>query len=323
MDDDQNFEELAEGLLSGPLAAVKPRDPSEDLPIEAELYSALAKHYGPSTAEAMRRIIRRRIALDIDTRVPLTAAGSHVGGHPFVPVGEDFQWPLNPDSGAPMTFLIQVNFAELPALEGFPTEGLLQWWIRGDDDTYGLFLDGNAPSPREGMLLKFYSAEDLARGSQFEATDEIPNYTYEEDPEGGEGSLGPLYQKRPFALVPREAPSLFLYGEEATVDQDVLDFVGELTEEAESEETIDRKFIELLAGETQIGGYPNFVQGDPRHSDSEDLPRTLILQVESMRTEDREEVSMWGDMGNAQLFGDLEALRRGDTSEFWWDWACG
>ncbi len=323
MDEDQNFEELAEALLQGPLATEKPRDPSEDLSIEADLYAGLAEHYGPATAEALRRIIRRRIVLDIDTNAELKADSSHVGGHPFVPVGEDFQWPLNPDSGAPMTFLIQVNFAEIPSLEGFPTEGLLQWWIRGDDDTYGLFLDGNEPSPREGMLVKFYSAGELARGSQFEATDPIPNYTYEEDPDGGEGSLGPLYQKMPFPLVPREAPSLFLYGEEGTVDQEVYDFMVPLIEEAEESELVDQGIFDELSGKTQVGGYPNFVQGDPRSSDSDDLPRTLILQMESTSTEDGEEVSMWGDVGNAQLFGDLEALRRGDTSEFWWDWACG
>src|SRR5690242_11678495 len=60
---------------------------------------------------------------------PLPATASRLGGIPYIPVGE-------PPPPADHVFIAQINFAEVPAMDPLPREGLLQLWVR-DDDLYG------------------------------------------------------------------------------------------------------------------------------------------------------------------------------------------
>lgn len=77
--------------------------------------------------------------------VPTAAApvptGSYVGGHPFVPAGTAAAalWPRD-QTDTPMHFLVQVNFADVPPLPGYPTAGMLQWFV-ATDVAFGLFGD--------------------------------------------------------------------------------------------------------------------------------------------------------------------------------------
>ncbi len=67
---------------------------------------------------------------------------SKVGGLPYLP--KDMVFPTAPD-GRELFFLAQINFAEMPALPPFPTEGMVQFYIH-DDDLYGMnFDDGENP----------------------------------------------------------------------------------------------------------------------------------------------------------------------------------
>ncbi|WP_052543748.1 YwqG family protein [Mycobacteroides abscessus] len=61
---------------------------------------------------------------------------SYLGGHPYWTEGS--RWPHY--RGEPMSFVCQINFAEAPALPGFPTEGILQWFV-GSDDVAGMTFD--------------------------------------------------------------------------------------------------------------------------------------------------------------------------------------
>jgi uncharacterized protein YwqG len=61
---------------------------------------------------------------------PLPATASRLGGIPYIPIGE-------PPPPADHVFIAQINFAEVPALEPLPRDGLLQLWVH-DDDLYGL-----------------------------------------------------------------------------------------------------------------------------------------------------------------------------------------
>jgi hypothetical protein len=54
---------------------------------------------------------------------------SKFGGKPFIPKG--FDYPTI--KGKPMVMIAQLNFAELPHLEGYPEEGLLQIYLEYDD----------------------------------------------------------------------------------------------------------------------------------------------------------------------------------------------
>ncbi|SUC47705.1 Domain of uncharacterised function (DUF1963) [Providencia stuartii] len=56
---------------------------------------------------------------------------------PYLPLGSDF--PVDSD-GIPLKLLAQINFAQMPPLENYPTTGLLQFFI-GGDDLYGADFD--------------------------------------------------------------------------------------------------------------------------------------------------------------------------------------
>ncbi|MGK7919370.1 MAG: YwqG family protein [Trichodesmium sp.] len=56
------------------------------------------------------------------------------GGFPYLPKGYDY--PKTPE-GEYLHLLAQINFAEIPHLEGFPKQGILQFYII-NNDRYGL-----------------------------------------------------------------------------------------------------------------------------------------------------------------------------------------
>ena len=59
------------------------------------------------------------------SRAPNSSQESRIGGAPLA-IGEDTSWPRDAYDGFPMVFVAQLNFSELPHLEGFPTRGVLQ-----------------------------------------------------------------------------------------------------------------------------------------------------------------------------------------------------
>lgn len=62
---------------------------------------------------------------------------SKIGGLPYWP--KERPWPLGSE-GQKLTFLAQVNLGELPSTPpGFPTEGMLQFFIDPDGEYYGAY----------------------------------------------------------------------------------------------------------------------------------------------------------------------------------------
>ncbi len=72
----------------------------------------------------MEQLVRpcARIDLGPPTAAP---AASRIGGLPYLPAG--MPWPVV--DGRSAVFVCQVNFTEVPSLPGFPSEGLLQWFV--------------------------------------------------------------------------------------------------------------------------------------------------------------------------------------------------
>ena len=302
----REIEALIEDLGLEPLLA---REQSDS---DRRFYEKVTAAFGPAIASLLQVYAKRRVILEAARDLEPKPTGSYIGGHPFVAAGEDFSWPVNGDSGSPLTFLMQVNFADFPKLEGYPESGLIQWWIKGDDDGYGLSFEDGATG-QEGILVKFYPESALSAAAS-SPRDPIPNSDEEDRRE-----LGPLWSRDPVALTGTEALSFPSY-EDVTVGA-LSDFFGSLREVLEGGDVEGaEEILEAFESATQIGGYPGFVQGDPRDPGG-DRPTELILQLESIFGYDGD-VLMFGDSGNAQLFGDPGALKTGDTSRIWWDWAC-
>ena len=70
---------------------------------------------------------------------PAQITDSKLGGAFYVPEG--MKAPRNLDTGNPLYLLAQLNFSQLPQLRGFPAQGLLQFFIDGEDTLYGADYD--------------------------------------------------------------------------------------------------------------------------------------------------------------------------------------
>lgn len=228
---------------------------------------------------------------------PTRATQSCVGGCPFLP--EDVPWPTY--DGEHLSFLAQVNFAEVAPLPGFPRSGLLQWFV-ADDDTYGMTYDETAGI--FGLEARWYGAEDLTRRARLVPGD-TPSFTPRGPGPVGHGGWG-----RAVAFTLEE-------GVPSREEIDSLEIPSYLRlREADPDwERYDSDDNPQPYGSgSKVGGYPYPVQNDPRYRFPDRCP-SLLVQLDA-------DFVMWGDAGAAQLFGDPVAVGRGDLTSVWWDWGC-
>lgn len=238
--------------------------------------------------------------------------GSYLGGYPFMPVGESVGYPVDAD-GTPLYFLGQINFAELPeGIPGLPTEGLLQWFVESGEN-YGLSFESDATG-REGLVVRWFSAEQLAAGSASSPFDIVGfDYDLHDDWHTYTPFINPDLI---MAVTFRKEVGI------SGVNSDDFVFKGNVVEAGGKQvylrDFLDSVGLDLSFGKgDKIGGYPAPTQGDPREGRNEQA-RQLLIQLDS----ESDAFVLWGDMGTAQLFGDPQALAKGDTSSLWWDWAC-
>ena len=228
---------------------------------------------------------------------PTRARQSCVGGCPFVPEG--VSWPTY--DGDHMSFLVQVDFAEVPALPGFPTSGLLQWFV-ASTGSYGMTYDQTAGTV--GFEARWYDARDLTIRPRFSPGETLPFSPRNPGP-AGHGGWG-----RAVAFTPEDGvPS------REEIDSLEVPSYRRLREADPDWEIYDSDDNPRPYGSgSKVGGYPYPVQNDPRFRFPDRCP-TLLIQLDA-------ELTMWGDAGAAQLFGDPAAVGRGDLSSLWWDWGC-
>lgn len=271
----------------------------------------------PELEALVRRVTVPCVAISLGEGAPAGTPGSYVGGHPYLP--EERPWPVW--EGVPMYFVGQIDFAEVPALDGFPPRGLLQWFV-GADDTSGLTFDetqgtvgfevrwyadtdrpslvpSDAPTPwheAEASGAEVYAAIEVRRATRltFQAVEAVP--TLADLPAGVD--TGPVVK------LARQV------GEDA----DDLDFVWE-----EFVRGGASLFPELVHAST-IGGPPHFTQQDPRgagaFAPAASPAGRVLVELDGM------EFDGWGDAGVGHLFGDPVALSHGDTSSVRYHWDC-
>lgn len=85
---------------------------------------------------------------------------SKFGGFPYLP--KEFPYPKD-SKGQAMFLLAQINFAEVPRLESFPEQGILQFYITGWDDIYGMSFEDLAKQDNFRVLYFPYVFEDEAK----------------------------------------------------------------------------------------------------------------------------------------------------------------
>lgn len=223
---------------------------------------------------------------------PLTAADSlHLTqskflGLPYLPIG--FEYPKS-RSGSPMILMAQLNFSEIPHLQGYPKSGILQ-----------LFLPGNDWYDMEEFRVLYHPDANLAFQTNF---DFLKPELYDESPIDCEHRLE--FTK---VIEPGGAQD-FRFGM-TFGDLSYYEFHEKLSSEEQAE--MDAYFESTGH---KVGGYGYFTQADPRDYDPALDDDVQLFQIDS------EGRIMWGDVGVAHVFlnaNDLKALDFG-KAYFYYD----
>ena len=240
---------------------------------------------------------------------------SKFGGTPYLPPG--FAYPHNTSANSdkePLKLLCQLNFAQLPPLEGFPNQGILQFYLAHEekDDIYGVNFDDL--TKQEGWRV-VYHEEVLKDESQLQYPPDLAQGDEVFFPFGGEFSLTATQESMPIT------PCDFGWQEfwqNTFEDSPICQQLKTQYAEDEIADSIIDAFYDSSYSEMtghRIGGYPYFTQYDPREGSREDYS-VLLLQIDS------EDEIMWGDVGVANFFITSEALKNLDFSKVLYNWDC-
>lgn len=218
-----------------------------------------------------------------------------IGGTPYWP--KDMTYPKN-SKDENLYLLAQLNLNKTPSLDGYPKNGILQFFIL-DDDTYGC----NFTSPEEYPSFvydnyKIVYHPNIINDSE-KLLEEFPT-TKKYLPIEGE-------YKIEYNLVEEYPPPTDYLFEEYIGD--VLDY---------SDEDSDYIYDSFISDGCKIGGYSYFTQEDPRYNASNEW--ILLLQVDSSYDDNIK--IMWGDGGVANFFIEKEKLMELDFSNVWYNWDC-
>ncbi|MEG4579737.1 DUF1963 domain-containing protein [Microcoleus sp. MON1_C5] len=232
---------------------------------------------------------------------------SKFGGLPYLPKG--FEYPKTCD-GKYLFLLAQLNFDEIPPLDGFPDRGILQFYI-ADDDLYGLDLGTSAdlynPTAEDRFKIIYFPPPD------FQVENIITNYDFLPELENF-----PVHGCCSLQFTKKYAPI-------STNDYQFIELLGEEINELFMNHEIEDEYREISNSfGHKIGGYPDFTQDDVRkyssNSDQKQKPDILLLQMD---TDSNETVDiMWGDSGVGNFFIDESALRELDFSKVLYNWDC-
>ena len=266
---------------------------------------------------------------------PLPQTASKFGGRPYLPAGE---LPPTNEKGEPLGMIAQINCAELPENDIYPATGMLQFWINPNDEECLWGFDYENPLSQKNHRVVYY--ETLGEPNPDAP---FPNVDWDEGgwPIGGfDCESGPLEIEYGMTFEVREqgvTASGYDYYDvfgakwDETYPDELLpeahenpyknqprrEALYELTEPFESEEEY-----------SHVGGYPFFVQNDPRDEFKELRGHTvnlltIVSESENEENEDEEIEIMWGDAGAANWLITPEALAARDFSQVVFEWACG
>ena len=213
----------------------------------------------------------------------------------------------------PLRFLAQVNFSEMPPLEGFPTKGILPFYIAGEN-VHGLNFEN--PEEQKGFRVIYHEVvvEDESALLAVLPTDGV------EYPDGF-----PVDSELKLNF---EKSSMPMGGGDYRFDKLLLDAYNEANPDARvssldraPEDDLDKVYDQLDMGGHRIGGYPFFTQLDPREYHQELKENSILLfQLDSEETNDYK--IMWGDSGVCNFFIRPENLAKRDFSRVLYHWDC-
>jgi uncharacterized protein YwqG len=241
----------------------------------------------------------------------LSFAQSKFGGPPVLP--KDFAYPTDTD-GKPMFPLAQLNFAEMPTLEGFPAKGWLQFYI-STNDNFGIDFH-HRTSQKNFRVLYFEDIDENNIQTNFDFITKRDMYDY--SPVSVQHALSfSLQEEYVGAHDIRFKKAL---GMSATKLAQTF--------RASAAIVLAELYQQLSANGHKIGGYAYFGDRDPRVDKkyTDQIPDfgeyILLLQIASVPppTEDAAPDIMWANYGVGNFFIHPEHLRKRDFSSVAYNW---
>ncbi len=219
---------------------------------------------------------------------------SKLGGDPYLEIGMEYP---RASSGEYLRLLVQINFEEVPDLENFPKKGILQIFILADD-VYGLdFKDSSKQDTFRVIYIPNVIKDETNLVKDFSFLGELEEEWYM--PFSYEGKMEFILKYMPISWSDYRFDNTF---------KDI-----KLTEEERN------AYLDELSGDgCRMGGYPIFVQYDPRENEKLRTFDTLLLQLDC---EDECDL-MFGDGGIANFFINEEDLKKLDFTKVLYNWDC-
>lgn len=249
-----------------------------------------------------------------------TVFDSKMGGVPYLPKG--MKYPTvhsGKNKGKPLYFLAQLNFGKLPHIDGFPTEGILQFYAGCDhDDDYMIGMNFDDRCDRNAFRVIYHEKVDESgkQGTLPKFEDDEPYFPVKEEllltadaPEKTFVTSSDFRFEKAFVAA---------YNEVCNTDMKSIWGKGGLFEAEEA--LCNAAFDERNTQGTRIGGFPFFMQGEPR----ERYPDHTVLLFQSDSEWDGSDYCVsWGDCGVANFFIKPEDLKNRDFSNVMYNWDCG
>lgn len=259
---------------------------------QLELSPALEKY-----RDKIESSIKPYIVISAEKNEKLVFWQSKLGGLPYLPKG--FEYPKGVQ-GNPLFLLAQINFEEVPCLEGFPQGGILQFYI-ADDDFYGANWDN--PTQQESFQVIYFPTISKTED------DLVTDFSFLPEPKGL-----PFFGSSSLQFKKKVAPVGYTdYEFEKLLGVHFFEQFGD------KEDDIWEEYAEKFSSEGhKIGGYAYFTQEDPR-LDKESVEKyILLLQIDTDNAVD----IMWGDSGVGNFFIPQTDLEKLDFSRVLYTWDC-
>ena len=268
-----------------------------------DIFNKIEKKY----QETAKEMIVADASVSASKEIKIT--DSKIEGIPYIPIGRKI--PTN-SKGQQFMFLAQINCEDLKGLEDFPQEGILQFWILGEDL---LGLDFDDYTNRDGFDVIYYEKiEDYYSEDEFK---EMYN-PYKFDLKYMETLIASEPCKMKFSLEKQKESFNYelldnLFKE--VLEEENIGFNEKDKLYEEVEKLYDDEFYEEIVG-TKCNGFPYFTQWEPRDDEQMKEYDTSLFQIDSGK-----EV-MIGDSGVMHFFINREKLKNKDFSDIFYHWDC-
>ena len=279
-------------------------------------YGELPQELVPFSA-AIARSRLAYIAFTVRKPDGLAPWNSKLGGSAYLLKGQPY--PVGPD-GIPLALLAQLNFSEMPALKGYPSRGILQFFIAGSESKahiYGMADEGGAPFNPQ-VFFSSLSQQHWFRVIYIPQV-QSDREKLQDTPSASTDLMLPITGSAALSFdIATEPVSIFDYRFEHFMGKPSDKFFAQFGVKQDAVATNYIAFSEKRLA-AKMGGYSSPVQRDPRAiRPSEDW--VVLLELQSANLDGAFDM-MWGDGGMGVFYIRRDDLERLDFSKviYYWD----